>query len=356
MALVTSLGFFVTSNIFYNIVRPLMYFVLLAVVLIFTNLEFGKTNRHKQVSLTILLLGSVIYVALLFLAALITSLGRNPMTFNLELVWQYLPFVAIGEIIRFQLVQNTPKKYNKIMLWAITLVFTFTMINVNSVAFTGEFIFSQLLPILAVNFFLTYVCQGGSFIGLLSFRAAYSLIPVLMPVLPNITALLMAILTYSAVVVMLALYNRFAREQDNRIRLGRRSRAWLYATPVIAFIVVMSLGLFPNTFVAVASNSMKGQFSRGDMVMMRSLTTEQAAENLKVGDIIQFKSGNIHIIHRIIEIQNDHNGEVQFITKGDNNEKADDNPVSPDRVVGVARFTIRYLGFPSVLLMELMSR
>ena len=359
MAFIQLLSFFVAPadvQVFYSVIRPLGYFILLTVVLLFTNLEFGKTNRNKQMSLTILLMGSVVYIALLFLAALITNLGRNPMTFSLSVVWQYLPFVIIGEIIRFQLVNNTPKKNNRIMLWAVTLVFAFTMINTNNAAFSGEYVIGHLLPIIAVNFFLTYVCNGGALMGVLAFRSAYSLIPVFLPVLPNITTLVLAIITYFAVVVMLSLYNSYAREATPKIVLSRKSRGWLYAAPVIAVIVVAGFGLFPTAIVAVASDSMKGEFNRGDMVVMKNLTTQQATEDLKIGDIIQFKEGSIYVIHRIIEVQNDHNGERQYITKGDNNQRADDNPVSPDDIVGVARYTIPYLGFPSVLFMEFMNR
>ena len=358
MVLIQAMSFFIapsSSHVFYNIIRPMAYLVLLTLVLIFTSLDIAANKRHKEMSMTILVLGSVVYVGLLFVAALVTSLGRNPMSADLVTMWRYLPFVLVGEVIRFQLVHNTPKKYKTLMLWAITLVMAFSMINPNMVGFSGEFIFAHLLPVLAVNFFLTYVCRGGSLAGVLCFRAAYSLIPVFLPVLPNITTLLLAILTYVAIVVMLSLYNKYAREQERKVILKRKSRAWIVATPLILFIVVASFGLFPTALVAVASNSMKGEFSRGDIVVMRTLDSQQTRTDLKMGDIIQFRDGSRYTIHRIIEVRSDLNDEPLYITKGDNNEYADSSPVSPGQVIAVARFKIPFLGFPSVLLMEMMG-
>lgn len=358
MALIQCLSFFIApsmTQVFYNVFRPIAYFVLFTLVLIFTGVDLVVNKRHKEISLTILLLGSVIYVALLFVAALLTSLGKNPISANLMIVWRYLPFVALGEVIRFQLVHNTPKRHRKHMLWLITAVMAFTMLNLNTSVLSGEFIFAHLLPIIAVNFFLTFVCESGSLVGVLSFRAAYSLIPIFLPVLPNITTLLLAILTYASVIIMLSLYNTYAREQEKKLILKRKSHAWLVSVPAIIFIVFASFGMFPTSLVAVASNSMKGEFSRGDMVVMKTLTQEQAKTDLKLGHIIQFKDGSTYTIHRIIEIRHDYNGEIQYITKGDNNERADSSPVSPRQIVAVARFSIPYLGFPSVILMEMLS-
>jgi len=75
-----------------------------------------------------------------------------------------------------------------------------------------------------------------------------------------------------------------------------------------------------------------------------------------VGDIIVFHGGDKDIIHRIIDIKTDFYGNTQYVTKGDYNKDADDEPVKPDKIVGVAAFKVRYLGFLSVLIMELNAK
>jgi signal peptidase len=45
-----------------------------------------------------------------------------------------------------------------------------------------------------------------------------------------------------------------------------------------------------------------------------------------------------------VEVQNTE-GQLSFITKGDNNEYVDASPVNPDRIIGKVRFTIPQLGY-----------
>ena len=54
--------------------------------------------------------------------------------------------------------------------------------------------------------------------------------------------------------------------------------------------------------------------------------TNTSKENLEVGDIISFKTGNYINTHRIVRIE-EKNGEEVYITKGDNNNSEDRTPV-----------------------------
>ena len=70
------------------------------------------------------------------------------------------------------------------------------------------------------------------------------------------------------------------------------------------------------------------------------------AANLKKDDIITFKeSEDILITHRIVEVIK--NGEqTMYVTKGDNNDDKDTNPVVSQNVVAeYSGFTIPYVGY-----------
>lgn len=62
----------------------------------------------------------------------------------------------------------------------------------------------------------------------------------------------------------------------------------------------------------VLSGSMETQISAGDIVVVKEIDTNE----LKKGDIIAFKDGNIVITHRIDEVT-EIDGKTQYITKGD---------------------------------------
>ena len=89
----------------------------------------------------------------------------------------------------------------------------------------------------------------------------------------------------------------------------------------------------------VLSGSMETQISAGDIVVVKEIETNE----LKKGDIIAFKDGNIVITHRIDEVT-EIDGKTQYITKGDNNSTQDIGYVLPEQVEGVFKFKIARLG------------
>lgn len=95
----------------------------------------------------------------------------------------------------------------------------------------------------------------------------------------------------------------------------------------------------------VLSGSMKPTVLPGDIVLVQ----EMSLDNLKTGDIIAYRSGESVITHRVLEITSS-NGDRQFITKGDNNNTADRDPVAADMVEGVYLFRIPHLGNAAIFM------
>lgn len=89
----------------------------------------------------------------------------------------------------------------------------------------------------------------------------------------------------------------------------------------------------------VLSGSMETQISAGDIVVVKEIDPNE----LKKGDIIAFKDGNIVITHRIDEVT-EIDGKTQYITKGDNNNTQDIGYVSPEQIEGVFKFKVSRLG------------
>lgn len=68
-----------------------------------------------------------------------------------------------------------------------------------------------------------------------------------------------------------------------------------------------------------------------------------SAEELKKGDIITFLQDDRVISHRILKITKDE-GELKFITKGDNNEIVDEDEVISKNIYGKVLFKIKRVG------------
>ena len=83
----------------------------------------------------------------------------------------------------------------------------------------------------------------------------------------------------------------------------------------------------------------------GDVVIIAKVPTDV----IKEGDVIQFrKEERITVMHRVIEIQ-ETEGAKFFITKGDDNDEPDTDPVIPQNVVGKVVFTIPKIGWASIV-------
>lgn len=96
--------------------------------------------------------------------------------------------------------------------------------------------------------------------------------------------------------------------------------------------------------MTVLTGSMEPDYQVGDLIVIKKTNTDE----LKVKDVITFIStdGELSgqpITHRIINITEE-NGQKKFETKGDNNQIADETPVTSDRVLGKVQLKIPFVG------------
>lgn len=117
----------------------------------------------------------------------------------------------------------------------------------------------------------------------------------------------------------------------------------LFVNGVILINSIVNPDKIPSFFgwkpFIVLSGSMETEIYAGDLVIVKDVETD----NLKVNDIIAFRSDDIVVTHRIMEILNE-DGTVKYITKGDNNNTKDTGYVKPENIEGVYQFKIKNLG------------
>lgn len=99
--------------------------------------------------------------------------------------------------------------------------------------------------------------------------------------------------------------------------------------------------LFGYQFKTVLSGSMEPEIQTGSIIAVQPVEEERRFHK---GDIITFKTKeDILVTHRIVEVNGDGK---QYITKGDNNDAVDSEPVIADNIVAhYAGFTIPYVGY-----------
>ena len=103
---------------------------------------------------------------------------------------------------------------------------------------------------------------------------------------------------------------------------------------LVVFFVPMMFGIMPYI---VMSGSMEPEIKTGSVAYVNS---HIKADEIKVGDIIGFATNEGQVTHRVVQI----NSDGSFVTKGDNNEENDNQPVQINNMRGKTIFSIPVLG------------
>ena len=125
---------------------------------------------------------------------------------------------------------------------------------------------------------------------------------------------------------------------------------WTFTALFSIGLIWFVIGVFPIMPSVIATGSMEPMIKPGDIVLLKQIRSEDQIWNLKSGDIIQFKRGEILITHRIVEVEKNKKKKLLFHTKGDNNSIEDSQTVDPNDIKGIYVQVIPKLGYPTLLL------
>jgi signal peptidase len=135
-------------------------------------------------------------------------------------------------------------------------------------------------------------------------------------------------------------------EEESEHTESRSWSSWVVTAVAAILVVVFIRGAFGVEPYLLSGISMEPAFSRGDVVIVRSVP----AETLEVNDVIKFRQHGLEFVHRIVEIGADEDG-LLFVTKGDNVDRPDE-PVPADQIEGKVVFVLPKVGMPSLWIKE----
>lgn len=133
----------------------------------------------------------------------------------------------------------------------------------------------------------------------------------------------------------------------------RKVLEMIFLSIVLIFILAYAILVFKvidYSILAIASDSMKDYINKGDTVIYEMIDISKVKEN----DVIVFVQDEMTIIHRVVGIKEE-NGEIVISTKGDNNDNVDAFPITKDNFIGRMSVRIRFIGWPAVLINELLN-
>lgn len=344
----------------------LIVFTLLILGLLIFNVGYEKDRMRfrKDLSFSVVMY-SIFYVLITYVFGLYTGFVRNGNLFSIipDLL-PYFIFIITTEVTRYNII----KKGNRNLLIYGIQILLFILIELN--LYRNNYDFSNadsiiklvttfLIPITSENIMLTYLTYKAGYLPSISYRMIFELKNFILPLFPDFGLYLTAIVDFLFPVFIVYrvnyLFKAFEKEKIlTRVKKSTIITILINSFSLILFVSIITLtsGLFKYYAVTIGSESMTPNIHKGDIVILEKLNKKEM-QNLKIGDILVFKSESKMIVHRIVRIIKIKD-EIYFYTKGDFNESEDGFPSDTANVIGKALTRIRYIGYPSVYLNEIL--
>lgn len=362
-----ALNIIFSAKIYYNVINPLFWLFIAGLAFLFSSNEHPR-YKNKVDKIQTVVIAVILYLIVYFLSGLVFGYQYSPYSHDigkiLVNIWSYIPAFICQEYVRSILVNYTSRK--KYILAIVTVLFVAVELNYTEIdknfanmQTSFEYISSVLIPSVVKNSLFTYIATIAGFIPNIIYRSVIQIVFFITPIFPNLDwfgTALFEIITPSIVYFYMNYEQIKVEENVSRRRINRDNP--LNILPIYAILIMFVgfvLGLFKNEPVAIVSNSMVPAFSRGDVVVVRKLDVDET-DKLKVGDVLQYEADGRYIVHRIVKIKEDDNGAFTYITKGDNNNAPDSNPVTESQIRGVVKYVIPKIGYPSVWLNDMFSK
>ena len=356
--------------IIFKIANPYIISGLLFLFLIATIITLGieKDNfRYKKDVFLNVVISLLVYYFLTYFFGLFTGFLKS--SYSLKLVnifrnaFPILLVIVLSEFLRYIWVSKS--KENKIGLiigyLSFLLIDVCLMLNtydVTSALGLTKMICLVVFPSITKNILLTYVTYKVGYKNCIFYRIIVDLSVYILPLFPDFGEYINVILeTVLPIIIVIRLNNLFNYYDLRKIKESRYTKKNLIIYSVITFallvIVTLTSGYFRYYALTIGSGSMTPKINKGDVVIVKKLKDTEIYD-IKKGDILVYNHDDKIIVHRVNKIIKN-NGQINFKTKGDNNNTADSWQVKQDEVIGIVKFKIRYIGMPTVALNELLN-
>ena len=356
---------FISNSIVFRFLNQDSLNILLFCLLILSKYLFGfEKDRHrytKDIILEIIII-LIAFFLIYYLSGIVIGFARVENYLTVKSIFKFIIpiiiYVILKEVLRYQLVMKA--SLSKKMLIFVCLFFVFMD---NTIAFAAHsFAFNKemflvvaisLVPSITENILGIYLALHFGYWPGIFFFLVMKLYLYLLPIVPNPNEYLYSLINFLfPIFVMGRVRGWLLRDRTEaileRVFVSRRKLIlyWSLVSLIVVVLVYLVSGYFRYYAVAIASGSMEKVISKGDIVIV-----DQRYKEIGKRDVIAYHYEGKVIVHRIYKII-DTNGEYFIYTKGDANSNYDKYKITKDMIIGVVKFKIPLLGYPTVLLNE----
>ncbi len=318
---------------------------------LFDNKRLLKSNYKKVVIIVVVF--AILYVALFYTMGLYAGFYKS--NFHLYIksfINTIIPTIIIivaGEVIRDRLLIDTSKK-SRIMVFLIgTLIDISLYLGIyhlekldGFLAFIGLIICAAIVN----NILYTYIGINYGKRPIIIYKLITILYVYFVPVIPNIYPYLRTFLRMVYPVIIYSYIEKYYYDEYYQLSKKDERKKYLSIATASVFVLLL-IGLVSCKFLygvlVIGSDSMVNTIEKGDIVFF------QKTEQINKGDVIVFKSDDIRVVHRVIDMRRI-NGEMRYYTKGDANMLPDPDYITKHDLVGKVFFKVKYIGKPTLWL------
>ena len=356
----------VFSSYYAYYMKPFIWILIGVICFFFFQSDRLINTKYKKDVDFIVIVSALIYFLLYFLLGYLKGFSNNPYDISIRGIllnlWTVVPVIISREYIRCYIVNNCNQK--KVLIWTllVSLLFTVVELNFNKMptyfSTTDNvitFIMQTFIPSLMVNLYLSYISYFSGVTAPIIYALVPHLINFMLPILPGVDWATVSILSCTIPFFSYVYINYVINKWDKLNRTKKIKtvsfKGFIVMVIFLVFMILFGLGVFSVKPLVIASNSMYPKIHRGDIVIIK----DTPIEKVKEGDIIRYAIEGYSVVHRVKSIEKDANGNTVFITKGDNNRDIDLYPVKEYQYKGVIIFNIRFVGYPTLILNELIN-
>jgi len=317
------------------------------------------SNNKKQI-IILMTIFAFIYLAIFYLMGLYFGYYKSTTIFSLWTIRKYiLPISVIiitSEIIRSILLALETKESNIltfIIMVLIDVIIYRDIYDINSLEGVLVLIGFILFASMSCNLLYNYISKRYGYISIIIYRLITVLYVYFIPFVPDIYVFFRSVLRmlYPYFIYKILEYT-YSKEEITKAYKDKKKNIF-YETILVVLIIgiVMLVSCkFKYGILVIGSGSMKGTINKGDAIVFEKYDGKQD----EIGQIVVFQKDDVKLVHRIVDIKNI-NGEKRFYTKGDANQKIDDGYITDKQIIGVSKFKILYIGYPSIWVREMFN-
>lgn len=300
------------------------------------------------------------FFLIIYLLGLFLGFNKSIFSFSIDYIGIVIIFEFITilseEIMRYIICRNQKDSKVPIILYTIGLCLLNIIIEINGYDLTDKealFIFTSkvIIPTISRELLCSYLTYKVSYTPSIIFKSTICLYEYIIPIVPNLGNYIYSVANVILPYIIFYFSSKVIKKGEKTKEYTKKALRRILYIPIVICLIILTIlvsGIFSYKMVSIGSNSMKPIYGRGDAVIYKKTNYQK----VKAGEILAFERDGRIITHRVITIKKDGNL-TSYRTKGDANKSPDTRLVESAEVLGVVKYKIKYIGYPTLWVREI---